>query len=101
MDNIPYSVQQLLPAIVVAVAFLITSILTLEPMICLRCAELATAYHQVLEAYANLVEFRRAVDPKGQTFVVIQDQIAETEKRVREEWFALSEHRGTQHVVPS
>jgi hypothetical protein len=64
-------------------------------MLCLRCEALASAYHQVLEAYANLVEFRRAVDPHGRTFVVIQDQIAEAERRMREEWFALSEHRST------
>ena len=28
-------------------------------MVCLRCAERASAYHKVLEAYMNLVEFRR------------------------------------------
>jgi hypothetical protein len=62
-------------------------------MACLRRDELATACHQVLEAYANLAEFRGVLDPHGQTFVVIQDQIAETEKRMREQW--LSEHRST------
>jgi len=62
-------------------------------MVCPRCAELASVYHQVLADYADLVEFRRVVDPRGKTFVVIQDQITETEKRIREEWFSLSEHR--------
>ena len=58
------------------------------------------AYHQVLEAYAKLVQFRRAVDLQGRTFVVIQDQITDAERRMREEWFVLSEHRSKHGVSP-
>jgi len=69
-------------------------------MVCLRCGELATAYHKVLDAYADLVEFGSVKDPHGRTFIVIQDQIAKTEKRMGEEWFALREHRSRHHLVP-
>jgi hypothetical protein len=69
-------------------------------MVCLRCDELTSAYHNVLVAYADLVEFRRVVVQGGQTFVLIQDQLAETENRMREEWFTLSERRSTHRLVP-
>jgi hypothetical protein len=68
-------------------------------MVCLPCGELATAYDRVLDAYADLVEFGSVVAPHGHPFIVIQDQIAKTEKRMGEEWFALPEHRSRHHLV--
>jgi hypothetical protein len=42
-------------------------------MVCLRCAELASAYHKVLGAYIDLMEFRKAVDRRGRVFLGIND----------------------------
>jgi hypothetical protein len=51
-------------------------------MVCLRCSELASGYHKVLRTYVDLLEFRKLVERRGRTFVLVQARIAEIENRL-------------------
>jgi hypothetical protein len=71
-------------------------------MVCLRCRELGTAYHRVLETYVDLMEFRKGVDGRGQTLgLLLEAGIADIENRLREQWSRLSEHRSRHHYFPN
>ena len=71
-------------------------------MVCLRCRELGRAYHSVLETYCDLMRFRKTVDARGQDCgLLLEAGIAEIEKRLRERWFWLSEHRSRHHYFPN
>lgn len=67
-------------------------------MVSLRCRELRRAYHRVLETYADLLEFRKAVNERGQALgLLVEAGIADIEKQLRELWYSLSEHRSEHH----
>jgi hypothetical protein len=52
---------------------------------------------QSAASYADLLEFRNAVDPQESASVLAEARIAEIYKRLREEWFWLSDHRSQHH----
>jgi hypothetical protein len=66
-------------------------------MVCIRCAKLASEYRNVLRTYLDLLEFRKTVDQRGRAFALLQARLAEMEKRLRQEWYWLSEHRSRHH----